>query len=217
MTIATFYNDVRTAIGRGAANDAAFPGWAQEAISLIENSRTFTWMQMTQRFPLVVDPLANKVVIGANVKSVDWARFGDITNALASNETIVFHEMLRMVGDSDIVSYDSGEPGAFYWDGVDSIIMDAKVQVAITLFVRFNAFTQWPTDTSKTPPVLARHYQVFKSIFMMVAATNLRDQTLNSIWAGAGQSALQTLVAADTEAQWLGRRGLRMGGSQDNV
>lgn len=217
MTIATFYNDVRTAIGRGAANDASFPGWAQEAISLIENSHTFTWMQQTNRFPVVPGIGSSALVLDPRIKAIKWAKFGDVTNTGTATEQIVFHEELTQVTDVDITSYDNGEPTAFYWDGVSGIIMDALVQVPATLFVRFDLFTQWPTDTSKTPSVLMRHYQAFKAIFMMIAATNLRDVTLNSIWAGAGQTALQTLIASDTETQWSGRRGLRMGGSQDNV
>lgn len=217
MTIATFYNDVRTAIGRGAANDGVFPGWAQEAISLLENGRTFQWMKQTTRIPVPVAVASNKVVLGATVKSVIWAKFGDIVNTGLSNETVTFHCELQQVEDTNITSYDNGEAVAYYWDGVDSIILDALASTPQTLFVRANVFTTWPTDTSKTPPVLARHYQAFKSIFMMVAATNLRDAALNAIWSGAGQAAIQSLIAADTDAQWAGQRHLRMGGSQANT
>lgn len=217
MTIATFYNDVRTAIGRGAANDAFFPAWCQEAISLLENEHTYRWMRHLHSYPLVAAAASNVIALGVTtIKAVDWARFSVITGAGAT-ATTTYGDLLTQVEPDKFQSVDNGYAQGYYFDGVSTIVLDSLIQEAATLEVWSFDYTQWPSDTAQTPPVLARHYQGFKSHFMMIAAGNLRDAALGQIWAGASQRGVQAMIAADGVMEWQGRRGLRMGGSQDNV
>lgn len=217
MTIATFYNDVRTAIGRGAANDGNFQAWAQEALSLLENEHTYRWMRHLHAYALVPAANSNVVPLGFNtLKAVDWARFALVVGTGAT-QTTTFGDLLTQVEPDKFTSIDNGYAGAYYFDGVDTIVLDALPQEASTLQVWSYDFTQWPSDTALMPPILARHYQGFKAHFMMTAAGNLRDASLGQIWQGASQRGVQAILAADGVMEWAGRRGLRMGGSQSNT
>lgn len=214
MTITAFYDDVRVAIGRGTANDTAFPGWAQEAISLIENEHTYQWMKQTLLFALVAAPDSNQIDLGmSNIKAIDWVKFGTVAGSGATAITTLGNALVG-VDPFQITSFDNGYANAFYLSGVSTLVLDALPQEASSLYVAGHFFTQWPTDTSQTPPILMRHYQAFKAIFLMIAAANLRDDRLGGIWTQLGTGGKQAMLTADAELEWRPRRGLRMGGSQ---
>lgn len=212
MTIATFYADLRTAIGRGSSIDASLPGWCQEAINFLENQHTYQWMKKTNLFPLVPGATSNTIALGTSrIKAVDWVKFGKVDGTGSQTQT-TFGDTLKLVDPQRITSFDSGYAGAYYFDGVDTIVLDARPQEAASLYLRYFEFTAWPTDTSQTPPVLARHYHGFKAHTMMTIAANLRDDRLGQIWTGVSQQGLQAMLAADAEMEWHAQRQLRAGG-----
>lgn len=213
MTIATFYTDVRTVIGRGASNDASFPGWAQETINRLENARTWAWMQRAQTVALTQGVNSNIVDLsGLNVKSFEWVRYGE-TQGSGAQQTVLLGEPLAIVNPIDVESSDYGMATGGYLDGVTSLVLDARADQAYSLFMRYNAYTVWPTDTSQTPAILARHYAGFKSQFMVTAAANLRNPDLGQVWGPLASQDYAAMEAADEQLRMRAMRNLRMGGS----
>ncbi len=212
MTITTFYDDVRDAIGRGTTNDARFDGWAQEAISQLETEHTFTWMKRTLEIPLVPGVDGNRVDLDiASIKAFNWAKFG-LRQGAGSGQYTTFGRTLRIVDPVQIASIDLGYAGAAYRDG-STLVLDAQPQEASTLFASAWVYTQWTDDfdAGDTPPVLVRHYAGFKAYFMMVAAANLRSPDLGTIWTSRSDRGIQAMIAADTDSEWRERRNMRVG------
>lgn len=212
MNIAAFYDDLRADIGRGASIDSRLPAWCQAALNLLENEYTFQWMRKTTLFPLTVGANSNRVALGTTaIKAIDWVKYGEVQGTGAQALT-VFSDRLVGVSPEQIISLDNGTASAFYLDGVSTLVLDALPQKAASLYVHYFEYSAWPTDTSQTPIVLARHYAGFKAHTMMTIAASLRDATMGQIWTGMAQVGKQAMLAADAQMEWKNRRDLRVGG-----
>jgi len=211
-TVGDLYADLRTAIGRGSANDAVLPTWVQEAINQLENEHDWKWMERALSFDLVPGLESNRVPLGvATLKGIDWVKYGQ-TNGVGSSQTTTYSDTLIEVDPYAIVSIDYGTAGAYYVDGIDAIVLDAKPAQAAKLFVAGTFFTDWSEyDETDIPPVLARHYAAFKACCMMTAAANLRDDRLVAIWSGMRDRGLAGMVASNDVLRWHGKRKLRAG------
>lgn len=212
MTINTFYTDVRTAIGRGAANDAVLPSWAQEAINNLENMRSFQWMYRTVEFPLTPGADSNRVTLtGARLKALDWVKFVERQGVAGQMQTL-YGAPLRIVDPYAIMSIDNGQAGAAYLEGEDVVVLDALPQQLGTLAVHGAYFTDWAAiDPDTTPTILGRHYSGFKAFFMRTAAVNLRDDRLLQLWTNEATTAVSAMINADTALEFAAKRKLRVG------
>lgn len=194
MNITALYASLRTTIGRGTSVDTSLPEWCQEAINDLETSATYKWMEKSAT--LTVNPGANTNVIAlpsVRVKAVDFARWG---KAEGSNGAIVYGLPLAGVTAFDFSSVDEGTTaGGFYLDGVSNLVIDGIPAATSHLNVHYWEYTEWPTDPSQTPAILARHFAGVKAIVMNTAARSLRDERLASVW--------QSTSARAEQAMWL--------------
>lgn len=204
MTVATFYDSLRIAIGRGTANDAVLPEWCQEAISELETDATFKWMEKTVSISSVAGPGGNVLALpSVRVKAIDYVK--SVTTSTGGQ--INYGDEILGVGAHDFLSVDAGgSPSAFYLDGVSNLVLDAIPSPPATYLVRYWEYTQWPTDTSQTPAILARHYAGLKALVMKTVARNLRDERLAAVWAAAGEGAKLAMWMADGQTEYKHRR-----------
>lgn len=211
-TIAEFNADIAQAVGRAGVS-ASVPGWASQAINLLENQRTFIWQRRIVEFPLVPAVDSNRIdLTDYNIKAFNWAKFG-VRQGAGSGQVTLFGREITIVDPRQIVSIDVGYGGAAYLDGVETLVLDALPQEASTLFASVWLFTDWAEDfeDADTPPVLARHYFAFKALTMKMAAADLRDDRLIQIWGGMSDVGLAAAWVADEDAEWRARNRMEIG------
>jgi len=207
--VSALYAAMRTALGRGTANDANLPEWAAEAINEIETEATFAWMRKTATLTANTGLDGNRLALpNTRVKAIDWARTG---TPEGTNGAILYDTALVGVTPLEFGSVGEGvAPEGFYLDGVTYLVLDAIPASALAVQLSYWEYTEWPAslaDTS-TPPVLARHYAGFKAAAMMVAARNLRDDRLAQVWNSAASQAKIAMWMADGQFEFKHRRGL---------
>lgn len=202
--VAGLYASLRVAIGRGTANDAVLPEWCQEAISELETDTTFKWMEKSATIASVAGPSGNVLALpSARVKAVDFIK--PVT--LGTGGQINYGQEILGVGAHDFLSVDAGSaPSAFYLDGVSNLVLDAIPSPPASFLVRYWEYTEWPADTSQTPPILARHYSGVKALIMKTVARNLRDERLAAVWAAQGEGAKLSMWIADGQTEFKHRR-----------
>ncbi|WCD44093.1 hypothetical protein Kuura_015 [Caulobacter phage Kuura] len=210
MTIATFYADLKTAIGRGNSITGLLGGWVQQTLEAIETEHTYLFMETSSMVTVAVGASSNVVVMPVpKVKA-----FATIQRTEAQPDgTLLLGEALRGVsGLSDFSSIDKGYPTGYFVQGDNEIVLDAKATVEHILAVQYSTYTVWDdTPDSTTPPWLANRQGWLKAETLVTAAANLRDDRLAAIWQGAAQRYRMAAWEADKEKRWAHRNAMTMG------
>lgn len=211
MNVTQLYASLLTSIGRGSSVTANLPEWCQEAVNDLESAATYKWME--RYYTGTANPgLDGNVIPLPNVraKAIDFVRPVTFNNTTGA---IQYGLPLAGVTAHEFASVDAGYPaGGFYLSGVSDVVLDGLPPSPTSYEVCYWEYTEWPTDGSETPAILARHFAATKALVMACAARNLRDERLAQVWQGTATRAEQALWLSDGIDGQVGmkhRRGMR--------
>lgn len=180
MALSDFYPKVARALGRGASLDARIPDWTASAAEFLEQNYSFQYMKKTGQ--ISVDHLAATPwqidFPSVRTKSIDmlrpmWSYPGGFER---------YGAPLKPVDQVRVSGLDGGQPSGYWLDGETYICLDVVPQEDYTFQITYYEYTDWPTDTSATPRLLAKYQSLLKAQTVLVAAAELRDTRLNEIF-----------------------------------
>lgn len=184
MALSDFYPKVARSLGRGNSLDSRIPDWTEQAAEFLEQNYAFQYMRKTGTVLVDASGVSPWRIDfpSPRLRSIDLIR--SITSYPGNFE--VYGEPLKPVSESRVTSRDGGVPSGYWLDGLAAIVLDVVPQQDYTFGIAWYEFTDWPTDDSATPTLLARYQNLLKGQTILFAAAELRDSRLNEIWSDPG-------------------------------
>lgn len=208
MTLATFYADVVAELGRGPGVAARVPRWARLAAEWMEQNTTFNYMRKQGEAPMDADAEVpwRFAFPSDKVKAFELVRVAQTDDAGHR----YYGPPLKQVDPREVTAVSCGYPSGYWLDGTDYVCLDAFPGTDYVLDLSYFEYTDWPTDTSATPKLLAVGEGALFAATMLQAAGGLRDDALKALWSDpndmmAFPAKLQVLVRADDDLRQTGR------------
>jgi len=183
MTVAEFYDDLRTVIARGTAVDTSIPIWSRSALRFLEREITFDYMKAT--FFLLLEPGAKFFDFGAHDPPIPLKRiealgyFGQDggmiplarinVNSIGRNIAVIPNGY-RQAGTKIFFEGASNPPGV------------TPTTVSYPLMLHASLFTEWPSVGTSSHPILALADDLIKHQVLLQSVTSVRKQEEMAGW-----------------------------------
>ena len=101
-------------------------------------------------------------------------------------------------------------PTGYWLDGLNFIWLDTDPTEALTLWLRYAEYTDWPTDTAATPSLLLRGMSLLAAETLLLASQENRDPRLTDIYKARRDQAFMALSLAEQEIEFRHQSGMKM-------
>lgn len=207
MNLGQFHDRVRNAIKRGTSQDALIPDWTAEAANLLELNYSFSWMNYTSTVAvLAANNPANRIAAPANLKSMEWIK--PIINQ--NGQYVWYGEPLQGVTSNKVLGITGGNPAGWWMDGLDYIMLDSLPGVDRSYVLNYNQLTDWPTDETQTPNLLARGFSVLLAQTLILGAMDMKDGRMQQLYEARLETSIGMLLRADEELKLHPQNDLKM-------
>jgi hypothetical protein len=197
MTLAEFHTSISRAIRRGTSQDDIIPDVVSDAAAFLEQNYTFSYMRRTVQVTLDPTAMAPERIDYPSplIKRFYFIRIVNGPTAYAADP----YCYLRKVDARDVSALSYGPPVGYYTDGATQIVLDSVVQASTVLDISYAQYTDWPTDASQTPTLLAIGRNVLRSQTLLQLAEDMRDPRMVSIYTTRRNEGLTALLQAAEE------------------
>jgi hypothetical protein len=215
VTVASFYDDVRTALKRGTSQDGNFVRWTRKAVRKHEDNIDFAHMlrygevtaeagaESPELVDLPNDRVKEVILLQPFVEGADGTR--------AYGVAIERSERQRMNG---LVA---GSPWEWWWLG-DKVVLGNRPQADQDFEILWREYTAWPTTIGSTdnPAILSKYETLLFAEVMVNAWTEIKDFEALAVWKSQRDEALAIMSATEENRRWQGQR-LAMGQGRTRV
>lgn len=183
MTVAEFYDDLRTVIARGTAVDTSIPIWARSALRFLEREITFDYMKFT--FFLLLEPGSKFFDFAAHdppipLKRIEALGYFGQDGGMIPLARINVNSIGRNIA---VVPNGYRQAGTkVFFEGASSPPGIIPTSVAYPLMLHTSLFTDWPSLGTATHPILALADDLIKHQVLLQSVTSVRKQEEMAGW-----------------------------------
>jgi hypothetical protein len=183
MTVAEFYDDLRTVIARGTAVDTSIPIWAKSALRFLEREVTFDYMKFT--FFLLLEPGAKFFDFATNdppipLKKIEALGYFGQDGGMIPLARINVNSIGRNIA---IIPNGYRQAGTrIFFEGASSPPGIIPTNVSYPLMMHTALFTEWPTNGNTTHPILSLADDLIKHQVLLQSVTSVRKQEEMTGW-----------------------------------
>jgi hypothetical protein len=197
-TISEFYQRVSRAIHRGTVFDEDIPGYAADAVRELENENDWRHMKVDVSDVLTVSTTVNEIAPTlVPMKNVRYIRI-----VTASGTRIP----LRKTQPDNVLSIESGRPGAFWMKDDETIGLDAYPNYAYPYEMLYFAYSARPLVNALPWLTLAEDVLIARTLLKMQPL--LRNDKLIQRWGLVESRAMPALLEAQVVGDYDGEESI---------
>lgn len=205
MTLGEFHTLVSTCMKRGTALDASIPTQVALAVQWMERNYTMKYME---RFRLLQVTANDRVISMPPNVMFKGAKFVRLINDDGTYGYLNKIEPEDLTGLRSSTSNPTSQdvvPSAYYVVGLDTLVLDSVPDVDWNGEAMFYEFTDWPTDTASTHPLLRMAADVLLAQTQWFMAINIiKDLRMAEVYKAARDEAMSTLTRTEDEIKYGG-------------
>lgn len=199
MTLAEFHASISRAIRRGTSQDDIIPDVVSDAAAFLEQNYTFSYMR--RNVQVTIDPTANapERVDYPSTYVKRWYFIRQVLPPSSFCSDGSGYRYLKKVDAREVIALTKGDPVGWYSDGDTQVVFDSIPLAANVYDLSYAEYTDWPTDYSQTPRLLAIGRNVLRSQTLLQLAEDTRDPRMIQIYTTRRNEGLQALLQAAEE------------------
>jgi hypothetical protein len=183
MTVAEFYDDLRTVIARGTAVDTSIPIWSRSALRFLEREITFDYMKAT--FFLLLEPGSKFFDFGGQsppipLKKIEALGYFGQDGGMIPLSRINVNSIGRNIA---VIPNGYRQAGtSIFFEGAATPPGITVTTVSYPLMLHTSLFSQWPTAGTSTHPILDIADDLIKHQVLLQSVTSVRKQEEMAGW-----------------------------------
>ncbi|PYS90910.1 MAG: hypothetical protein DMF62_03660 [Acidobacteria bacterium] len=211
MTVAEFYDDLRTVIARGTAVDTSIPIWSRSALRFLEREITFDYMKVS--FFLLQEPGSKFFDFGAEdppipLKRIEALGYFGQDGGMIPLSRINVNSIGRNIS---VIPNGYRQAGTrIFFEGAVSPPGITETTTAYPLMLHTSLFTEWPTVGSQTHPILDIADDLIKHQVLLQSVTSVRKQEEMAGWKLLRDEAIGSVRRLQDENELEGSQAAQM-------